>query len=107
MNPNDAHQAQPVQTNAVPASAGFPRHPVAAPQPQSGATPVSVDAMQPSTLQPDALPTDNEQWIAAAKSIIDSTTDDPYTQTEKLYELRTQFMDQVHKRSLKQKDNEA
>jgi hypothetical protein len=102
-NPEDSHSAMSAQPNAVPQSAGFPRDPAAMEaviptQPAPGVPPASGLGAQPAAIG-------TSQWISAAKSIIDSTADDPYAQTELLYELRTQFMEQVHNRTLKQKDS--
>lgn len=99
MNPNQ--QSDPSKTSL--------------PQP----TPASVpsDSQQPEVQQSAAAgllsrfglggQTEESQWVAAAKNIIATTQDDPYEQTEQLYTLRTEFMQQVHSHSLKQKDEDA
>lgn len=102
-NPQDSHSTTPSQPNSVSQTAGFPRDPAAlqaATQPQPSTSTLTAPS---SGVQAGKIGT--SQWIAAAKSIIDSTADDPYAQTELLYELRTQFMEQVHNRTLKQKDS--
>ncbi len=113
MNPNDASQSH---SESLPnpgmalASAGFPRDLAASQQgvssPADTAAPATVTGDQ-QPLQAGTTKVGTEQWISAARNIIDSTSDDPYAQTELLYELRTQFMQQVHSRSLKQKDPET
>lgn len=43
-------------------------------------------------------------WIAKTKQVISATSDNPYQMVEDLYKLRAAFMQDVHGRELKQKE---
>lgn len=123
MNPNEQQDPsamslpQPQQTVALPPAVGsVPMQPLPVPGRAPGAMQQPV-AQQPAPppLQPSVTPaapeaatesvaSTDEEWVARAKEVIARTQSDPFSQTEELYKLRTQFMQQMHGRELKQKD---
>lgn len=90
LSPQVAGQAQVPQPLNAPPLQALPNNPV--PTNEYAQAPLSTSVFT------------DEQWANEARRIITETSNDPFTQTEKLYQLRVQYMQQMHGRELKQGD---
>lgn len=70
----------------------------------AAATPQAPSSLSQAATPASSDPADTQYWIDLAKNIIINTQDDPYLQTEQLYNLRVEYMKNIHSRELKPKE---
>lgn len=105
MNPLPSPMAVQNQPLPMPAQQSAPvasQVPMAPPPPMMTQNPGQTSEYN-QALQPGSVFSD-EQWANEARRIIAQTAGDPFTQTEQLYQLRVQYMQQMHGKELKQGD---